>query len=369
MENGQAKGRNIKLGFFILLGLAFFLFIIFYIGSQQNLFTNTFQISAVFSNVSGLQNGNAVRFSGIEVGTVNEIEIIDVDKVRVDMTIESDVQDFIKKDSEVSIGSEGLVGNKVITISAGTPASPSVASGDVLKSVQPIEYTDILNNLNKSTKDAEKISGEIAEILRKVNEGQGTLGQLINNESIYNNLDLTVQSFANSSKNFDRILVKTSGTIDQVSTEIDLFTRQLSLITANIAEITRKINSSESVVGTLLTDTVFANNLKDVIRFANQTTQNLERGSFSLYQNMEALKHNFLFKGYFEDIGYWDKAEFEKTMDSREARILEKEKILDEREKQLDDLRKRIQQLEDQLKIKEKKLEETEQNGQGDNTK
>jgi phospholipid/cholesterol/gamma-HCH transport system substrate-binding protein len=108
------------------------------------------------------------------------------------------------------------------------------------------------------------------------------------------------------------VLRNVSTSVDVITTEVIPMTEKIRMITQDISEITEKLNSSESVVGTLLTDSNFANNLKSLMRNADLTTANLEQGSFSFSQNMEALKHNFLFKGYFEDIGYWDKSDYEK---------------------------------------------------------
>ena len=120
-------------------------------------------------------------------------------------------------------------------------------------------------------------------------------------------------------------------------------------ITNNFTEVSEKINSSQSLVGTLLTDTLFANNLKEVIEYANKTTQNLERGAFGFYQNMEALKHNFLFKGYFEDLGYWDKVDVEKKLEEKQNQMKQKEAELKILEQKLRDLNKEIKNIETEL--------------------
>ncbi|MBL7127642.1 MAG: MCE family protein [Ignavibacteria bacterium] len=349
------KFRKIILGLFIVVGAALFIIAIFIIGSKENLFTDTFTLHTEFETVSGLKEGNSVRFAGIDVGTVDKIEIQGSNKVIVTMTIESNVQRFIKKDSEVTIGSEGLVGNKIIAISGGTVSQSAVDDADYLKSIKPVDIGDILNTLNESTKETEKIAKEITDIVTKVNDGKGTLGQLVNNSSLYYTIDSTMRSFASYTGTINQLLYKTSNAVDQVSEDITDFTHQVRLITNDIKDITHKINSSESLIGTLLTDTVFANHIKQTIKNTNQTTANLERGSFGFYQNMEALKHNFLFKGYFEDLGYWDKSEFEKDVDKRESRILQKEKEIDERERQLDELRKKLEELEKKLNLIEEK--------------
>ncbi|MDQ3021888.1 MAG: MlaD family protein [Bacteroidota bacterium] len=345
----QKKSKYIKLGLFIVAGLALFVAALFYIGSKDNIFSTTFDIYSIFENVSGLQQGSSIQFAGINVGTVQSIDIIASDKVRVNMNILKDVQQYVKKNSEASINTDGLVGNKVLTLSSGTPESPSIESGDSVHSVKPISMGDIVKNLNESTKEAQNIATDLAEITSKINRGEGTLGKLVNNSDIFDQVDSLMQSFSNSTENINNILAKASNAIDMVTDDIEELSGSIDSITFNIEGITRKMNSSESLVGTLLTDTVFANNIKNVMKNADQTTANLEMGSFSFYQNMEALKHNFLFKGYFEDLGYWDKASFEKTLDLRESRILNKENELDQQEVKLREYRMKLDSLRNTL--------------------
>ncbi|MBL0108314.1 MAG: MCE family protein [Ignavibacteria bacterium] len=353
---GNNKSKYIKLGIFIVAGLALFVIALFYIGSKENLFTKTFNVYSIFPNVSGLTQGNSVQFAGINVGTIQSIEIIATDKVKVNMNIVSNVKKFIKKDSEASINSDGLVGNKVLAITSGSVNSPSIEDGDSVHSITPVSIGDIVKNLNESTKGAEQISKDLAEIVSKVNNGEGTLGKLINNSDVFNSLDSLMNSFSGSSANINKILAQASTTIELVTNDIRKLQGSIDTITRNVSGITTKINSSQSLVGTLLTDTVFANNIKGVLTNANQTTANLEMGSFSFYQNMEALKHNFLFKGYFEDLGYWDKTGFEKTMQTRETRILNKENELNFRESRLRDFQLKLDSLRNLLEEKKDSL-------------
>lgn len=355
----QKKSKFIKLGIFVVAGLALFVFALFYIGSKENLFSKTFDIYAVFDNVSGLSQGSSIQFAGINVGSVQSIDIIASDKVKVNMSIIKDVQKFVKKNSEASIVSDGLVGNKVLTISPGTGDFPMVENGDSIHSVKPITIGDIVNNLNESTKEVNELVAGISDIIEKVNSGDGTLGKLVNNSDLYDNLDSLMSSFGNSTENINKILSNASTAVDLITQDIYKLQGSVDSIIINVSDITRKMNSSQSLVGTLLTDTVFANNIKAVMENANQTTANLELGSFSFYQNMEALKHNFLFKGYFEDLGYWDKTKFEKTIQSKETDILNKEHELNLKElklmrlkNQLDSLRNSLDYKIDSLKLK-----------------
>lgn len=340
METDNTK--KIKVGLFIVAGFVLFVVAIFVLGGKENLFTPTFKLKSQFETVSGLKTGGSVRLNGIVVGSVDGIDIEASNKVLVSMTLEESIRRFIKKDSKATIGSDGLVGNKVIDITPGTPGTPEVLDGEMLGSVKPVEVADIMNSLKESSDNASDITKDLSEITSKVNMGQGTIGQLVNNDTLYRSIDTTFRSFANYSGQLNLVFAKVTNTVDNVSGDLQILTNQINKITADVSEIVRKMNSSESIVGTLLTDTVFANNLKSLIENANSTTANLENGSFSFAQNMEALKHNFLFKGYFEDIGYWDKTDWEKNIDKRALELRIKEQELLKKEKELKELEKRI---------------------------
>ncbi|MCB0721928.1 MAG: MCE family protein [Ignavibacteriae bacterium] len=343
------KSKFIKLGFFVIAGLAAFIFAIFYIGNQQNLFGDNIIVYSDFKTVSGLGEGASVRYSGIDVGTVESVNITGVDKVTVGLRVKSSVTKFIKKDSQVIIASDGLVGNKIVQISQGTVSAKDIEDGDFLPSQEPVEINDVIENLNASSKHAEEIAQDIADIVDKVNQGKGTLGQLINNESLYNNVDSLMNSYASITGKINNIITKVSGTIDQVSTEFTTFSTSLRNITGDIEDITNKLNSSQSLVGTLLTDTAFANDIKGIIENTNATTYNLEQGSLGFYQNMEALKHNFLFKGYFEDLGYWDMNDFEQKMELKESMLRQREFEVEQKEKQLKELENALNKIKDKI--------------------
>ncbi len=337
-----SKNKKLAVGLFIGSGLILFIVAVFVIGNKENLFTPTFKLQAAFEKVNGLKEGASVRFNGINVGTVNDIKIFNGKSVVVTMTIEKNVQNFIKKDSKATVSSEGLVGNKIIEISPGSNDVASVQGNEVLETIPEVETEDIMRNLKQTTENASDMTKDLAVIVQKVNNGEGTIGQLVNNRDLYNNVDSTMRGFAGYSGQIKIVFQKITGTIDNVSGDISELSKQVKSVTSDIAEITRKMNSGESVAGTILSDTVFANNLKEVMRNANNTTKNLEDGSFSFTQNMEALKHNFLFKGYFEDIGYWDKADWEKNVDKKEMQLRLREQEVIKKEKELRDLEEKL---------------------------
>jgi phospholipid/cholesterol/gamma-HCH transport system substrate-binding protein len=224
-------------------------------------------------------------------------------------------------------------------------------NNEMLASVRPVEVQDIMASLMESSENASDITKDLSEITSKVNTGQGTLGQLVNNDTLYRSIDTTFRSFAGYSGQLNVVFGKITNTVDNVSGDLNILTTEVNKIAAQISEIVRKMNSSESIVGTLLTDTSFANNLKSLMLNANLTTKNLETGSSSFAQNMEALKHNFLFKGYFEDIGYWDKTDWEKNIDKKMLELRVREQELLKKEKELKDLQEKIK-LEQKLENK-----------------
>ena len=198
--------NRIRLGIFVCLGIALFIVGIYFIGNRQHLFSTTFRVSGIFKDVSGLQVGNNVRFAGINVGTIENIEIISDTTVRVDMIIEEKTQRFIKKDAKASIGSEGLMGNKVMIISPGNYAAPMMRSNDTIQTSVPVNMDDILANLKTTTENASIITGDMAIIMNGIRSGKGTVGKLLMDSSFALNVDQTLVNLKRSSKGLDENL-------------------------------------------------------------------------------------------------------------------------------------------------------------------
>lgn len=201
--NTYTQKFKIRLGLFVAGGFTIFLLAVFFIGKQKNLFNPVFKVTTTFYNVSGLQVGNNVRFSGINVGVVDNIYIINDSTVKVDMLIKKDVWKFIKSDSEVSIGSEGLIGDKLLTISQGSFDAPQVEKDQYLESNEPIETDEIMESVSITSANVEIITDQLAEIMMKINSGEGTLGRLIQDTTIAENLNQTIVNLKKSSRGLD----------------------------------------------------------------------------------------------------------------------------------------------------------------------
>ncbi|MES2592120.1 MAG: MlaD family protein [Bacteroidota bacterium] len=197
------SNNKIRLGVFVTLGIALFIVGIYFIGNRQHLFSSTFRISGIFKDVNGLQVGNNVRFAGINVGTIENIEIVSDTTVRVDMIIDVGTQKFIKKDAKAIIGSEGLMGNKVMVISPGTSAKEMIKDSDTIQTSIPVNMDDILANLKTTTDNASLITGDLATIMSGIRSGKGTIGKLFMDSSFAMNVDQTMVNLKKSSKGLD----------------------------------------------------------------------------------------------------------------------------------------------------------------------
>ena len=202
MEKHTQKFK-IRLGLFIMGGLAIFVIAIFIIGKQEHLFDPVFKISTNFHNVSGLEAGSNVRYSGINVGTVDKIIIINDTTVRVDMMIKRSVQQFIKDDCEAGIGSAGVIGDRILIITQGSEDAPLVKDGAYIGSKEPIEADAIMESTQITVDNAAIITDHLAEIMIKINSGNGTLGRLIQDTTIADNIDRTIVNLRRSSKGLD----------------------------------------------------------------------------------------------------------------------------------------------------------------------
>jgi phospholipid/cholesterol/gamma-HCH transport system substrate-binding protein len=199
----KAVGYTIRLGVFVVLGGLFFIIGIYYIGKKQRLFSDVFKVHGIFNNVSGLQIGNNVRFSGINVGTVDNIIIINDTSVMVDMVIDSHTRKFIKQDAKAFIGSEGLMGNKIINITHGSPSLPAIENNGVVSTGKPLDTDEIFNSLKRTADNAERITGDLASIMNNISRGKGTVGRLFMDSTLANTLNQTVVNLKRGTKGFE----------------------------------------------------------------------------------------------------------------------------------------------------------------------
>jgi len=185
--------QKLKIGIFTAVGILVLIFGVFFIGNQKSLFSSTIQLNAVFKNVNGLQIGNNVRFAGINVGVVDDIQILNDTAVRVVVNVDNDVKKFIKTDAKMNIGSDGLMGDKLMVISpGGANTTQMVKDGQQIGSVNPIDVDKIIGKVTRMADDAGSLINSLSQIVGKINGGKGSIGRLLNSDKMANNLEATV---------------------------------------------------------------------------------------------------------------------------------------------------------------------------------
>ncbi len=199
----EKTGNVWKLGLFVLIGALLFMIAIYLIGQNRNLFVETFTLKSHFNNVSGLKAGNGVRFSGINVGTVKAIEFVSDTSVVVEVVVKEEVRKYIKTDALASIGSDGLMGDKVLTISPGSESKVVVKNNAVIASTKAVELEDIMQSVKVSVDNAQVITYELAEFTSKMNNENSMLSRLVNDEKAAKTFDATLNNMKSASKGLD----------------------------------------------------------------------------------------------------------------------------------------------------------------------
>jgi phospholipid/cholesterol/gamma-HCH transport system substrate-binding protein len=206
-------GQKTKTGLFVIISLALLLGLIFFIGKQKKLFGDTFMVYADFKNISGTREGNFVRFAGINIGTVEGIRIINDTSVELSLSIEKKIQPFIKSDAVASIGSDGLMGDKLVLIAPGTNTSPVAKNGARLLSTNPVDVDKIMNNISKISANASVVTDGLADIVEKINSGKGTVGRLLADNKLADRLENTIETAKETAASINKTSVAANETL------------------------------------------------------------------------------------------------------------------------------------------------------------
>lgn len=313
--------NNIKLGIFLFAGLLFLVVLLYMIGKNQHLFGKTYLLKARFENVNGLVAGNNVRVSGIQAGSVKRISFLSDTVIEISMLIDKDMKTIIRRNAVVSIGTEGLVGNKVVNIVPGTGMDSLAEEGDLLQSKKTVNTEEMLQTLSRTNNDAAAIASQLRTTIERINESNG-LWQLINDESIPADLRASAANIQRATAQANELTsqlnsiisnIKTgkgpvgalltdsaiTGNLKAAITAIDEAADQTRSLTqkANVmlTSIDRQLNNQDGTLHALLNDSSTAAHFR-------QSMNNIEKATDGFNQNMEALKHNFLFRGYFRKL-------------------------------------------------------------------
>jgi phospholipid/cholesterol/gamma-HCH transport system substrate-binding protein len=311
----KTASQKIRLGLFVIMGLLVFILAIYFIGDKQKMFGKTNHLEATFNNVNGLQLGNNVRYSGISVGTVRGIEMVNDTIIRVDMIIDKAIFPYIKKDAVATISSDGLVGNMIINILPGKGNEPSVEPGYEIRSYNRIRTDDMLNTLNVTNKNAAKLTANLLKITDEIKDGKGSLGSLLNDTIMSRNLKETVHYLKLTTKGTSETVTKidklmasldnknnvvgvlkdtaVANKIKNMVTNLDQSTAEINTVIGNLNATILTIKEGKGAINYLAND-------PELVQKIDSTMTNINEASAKLNENMEALKHNFLFRGYFK---------------------------------------------------------------------
>jgi phospholipid/cholesterol/gamma-HCH transport system substrate-binding protein len=181
--------NKLRLGIFVSASFILFIAGLYFISKKQQLFNSTFIISGIFKDITGLQVGNNVRFSGINVGVIEDIRQITDSTVQVDMLINENTRKFIKKNAKAIISSDGLMGNKIVLIISGKPNAMVVSDNFIIGTEQLVSVDDILSQVNIVAGNAANITADLSIVMKNIREGKGTIGKLFMDSTFAQNVD------------------------------------------------------------------------------------------------------------------------------------------------------------------------------------
>lgn len=304
MRRGIAT-KQLRLGIFAVVGVLMFIGCIYYMGSLRHMFQGTFTLSAIFKDAKGLKAGNNVTFSGINVGTVERIEIVTDSTVRVFFVIDNETRRFIRKDAVAQISSEGLMGNKTISITGGSSTAEMVADLDEIKSDNGIEWEQMAKSFEGTGENTEMITRDLAKIVSGVNDGEGTLGALLKDTVFAKQFKEAIVNLQRGTEEFNLILGKVKGDMvdnltattknaAEASANLNSITRTAKdSIMRDLQNVTSKLQGSDGTMGKLLNDTAFASTLE-------QTVTKINHGADGVTEVIEAAKDNWLLRKHFK---------------------------------------------------------------------
>jgi phospholipid/cholesterol/gamma-HCH transport system substrate-binding protein len=304
--NEPVNKRPVIVGLFIFTGLLFLIGGVMIVGNLHSTFSKKITISTVFGDVNGLHSGNNIWFSGVKIGTVKKIEFYGESQVKVIMNIKTESKQYIRKDAKVKISTDGFIGNKILVIYGGTSLAPEVEDNDTLYNEKMMSNEDIMNTLQQNNLNILRITNKLAE-------GEGTIGMLLNNDSVYYNINAIAKSLKKASESAQIMLVSLSefsmkinkkGTLandlvtDTVvfnSLKVSVFKLQSIADTASVFVTNMKVAAENegTPVGVLLYDEQAGSDFKTTI-------SNLKASSENLNKDLKALQHSFLLRKYFK---------------------------------------------------------------------
>jgi phospholipid/cholesterol/gamma-HCH transport system substrate-binding protein len=305
--------RGVFVGFFVLLGILFFVGGILMVGNLHETFKNKMEVVALFDDVNGLQKGNNVWFSGVKIGTVSSLHFYGKSQVEVLIKIDTKTQQYIRRDAMVKISSDGIIGNKILIIYGGSSTAGQIQEGDTLGVEKTFSTEDMINTLQENNKNFLAITDDFKVISKSLVAGEGTIGKLLKDDEVYANINATTASLQLASAKAQQLVASLAafsanlnkkGTLaNELTTDTVIFNSVKSSVlqlqqmadtaSAFIADLKKAGTNPNSTIGVLLRDETSGARIKETIK-------NLESSSQKLDEDLKAAQSSFLLKGYFK---------------------------------------------------------------------
>ena len=321
----KTSSEKLKLGLFVIIGLLLFVTGVYLIGANQNMFGKKVAINANFNNINGLRLGNNVRYSGINVGIVKNIMMVNDSTINVVMNIEEKMLKHIKKDAIATIGTDGLVGNMIVNIIPGKGNVPVVSSGDEIQSYTKIGTDDMLNTLSVTNENAALLTAKLLKVADALADSKGTFGMLIKDTILSSNLKQTINQLRITSFEASKAMKELNGIISSINfdesvagtllndsiqarkviniiSNLDESSKDIKGVITNLNETITNIRDGEGALN-------FLSNDAELVKSFEETMKSINEGTAKFNENMEALKHNFLTRGYFRKLERQQKRE------------------------------------------------------------
>ncbi|MCS3798075.1 MlaD family protein [Niastella sp. OAS944] len=331
----EKNKRTVIVGLFVTIGLLILLVGVFTLGGQKKTFAPSIKVQAVFDNVNGLQKGDNVWFSGVKVGIVKSVEFNGNSQIRVTMHIERKAQEFIRKDAKAKVGAEGFIGNKLVVIYGGTEPAGAIEGGEHLMVEKTLSTDDMMATLQKNNENLVAITTDFKTVSNRLVNGEGTAGALLTDATLYKSLASTASNLQLAARNSQLLSSRIAEYTAQlekpgslanglvhdtvIMTNLQSAVRQINdaanatrSFTANLRSVSDQLHTNNNAAGVLLNDPQAADDLRNIL-------ENLNSGSRKLDEDLEALQHNFLFRGFFRKKAKREAKEREAAEKAQEA--------------------------------------------------
>lgn len=327
-----------RTGIFVVICFALLVIALFVIGDKEKLFSSTSTYYVKINEISGLKTGAQVRLSGYPIGSVKGISLPSKigDPVIIQLTIIEEAKELIRKDSKAEIATDGLVGNKIVSIIGGKLETARLVAGDTLIGAAPFDLGGVVNNVTSTIADASAMLKETTELIKAMRSGDGTISKLMNDPALYKSLTLMIDA---TTRTVNAVNSSAAGTLNSVTQLTDSLKHTVS----NLTEVTSQIKSGKGSIGKLLNDEelynrllVVTGNVQLTMSELNETIHKLSMAAGNGVEVTEALKHNFLVSSYFEDRGYWNTDDFERDIRTKIDSLNRLQRSIDQKLNKLD---------------------------------